>query len=389
MNLTQETTERPSELYFISFNQDATTLSVGTRSGYKLFSLSPLSAEKLEPPVEKEGGEVCIVERLFSSSLVALVELSNPRKLRVCHFKKNSEICTYSYPDSILSVKLNRQRLLVVLRQHLYIHNIRDMKVMHTIRDTPNNPTGLCALSSDNENGYIAYPGSNQNGEVLVFDAINLKAVATIMAHDSQLVALTFNAQGTKLATASATGTVIRVFSVPQGEKLVEFRRGVKRAQISCLSFSPEDTYLAISSCTDTVHVFRLSEPQEEKHGEDQQGWISYFGKALSSSATYLTSQVTDAFSQSRAFAMMKLPKTGLKTICAMTVVDGVHKVMVATSEGMLYVSSVDGREGGECRSPVEYRLLDTAGCSLDPGPTDQQKPTYESYAAAATAGVM
>eukprot|EP00731_Ephydatia_muelleri_P029191 Em0020g835a len=371
MNLTQETTERPSELLFISFNQDATSLSVGTRSGYKLFSLSPLSAEKLEPPIEKEGGEVCIVERLFSSSLVALVELSNPRKLRVCHFKKNSEICTYSYPDSILSVKLNRQRLLVVLRQNLYIHNIRDMKVMHTIRDTPNNPTGL-ALDAVVCVRYpvimtmvnIAYPGSNQNGEVLVFDSINLKAVATIMAHDSQLVALAFNAQGSKLATASATGTVIRVFSVPQGEKLVEFRRGVKRAQISCLSFSPEDTYLAISSCTDTVHVFRLSEPQEEKHGEDQQGWMSYFGKALSSSATYLTSQVTDAFNQSRAFAMMKLPKTGLKTICAMTIVDGVHKVMVATSEGMLYVTSVETRDGGECRNPVEYRLLDAAGCS-------------------------
>ena len=30
---------------------------------------------------------MCVVERLFSSSLVALVELSNPRKLRVCHFK--------------------------------------------------------------------------------------------------------------------------------------------------------------------------------------------------------------------------------------------------------------------------------------------------------------
>ena len=37
------------------------------------------------------------------------------------------------------------------------------------------------------------------------------------------------------------------------------------RAQISCMSFSPEDTYLAMSSCTDTVHIFRLSEPQEEK----------------------------------------------------------------------------------------------------------------------------
>lgn len=43
--------------------------------------------------------------------------------------QKNSEICTYSYPDIILAVKLNRQRLVVVLKQNLYIHNIRDMKV--------------------------------------------------------------------------------------------------------------------------------------------------------------------------------------------------------------------------------------------------------------------
>ena len=34
-----------------------------------------------------EGGEVCIIERLFSSSLVAVVELAHPRKLRACHFK--------------------------------------------------------------------------------------------------------------------------------------------------------------------------------------------------------------------------------------------------------------------------------------------------------------
>ena len=96
-----------------------------------------------------------------------MVELAHPRKLRACHFKvcaslftslctndscipvassspthththaraheqKNSEICTYSYPDIILAVKLNRQRLVVVLKQNLYIHNIRDMKV-HTV----------------------------------------------------------------------------------------------------------------------------------------------------------------------------------------------------------------------------------------------------------------
>ena len=34
-----------------------------------------------------ESENICIVERLFSSSLVAIVSLSAPRKLKVCHFK--------------------------------------------------------------------------------------------------------------------------------------------------------------------------------------------------------------------------------------------------------------------------------------------------------------
>ena len=34
------------------------------------------------------------------------------------------------------------QRLVVCLEESLYIHNIRDMKVLHTIRETPPNPAG-------------------------------------------------------------------------------------------------------------------------------------------------------------------------------------------------------------------------------------------------------
>lgn len=48
-------------------------------------------------------------------------------------------------------------------------------------------------------------PHPLQNGEVQVFDAVNLKAVAVIPAHDSPLAALAFNYNGTKLASASTT----------------------------------------------------------------------------------------------------------------------------------------------------------------------------------------
>lgn len=115
-------------------------MAIGTKTGYRLFSLH--SVDSLDPIyntskytreldlcekyyihfifmdtmeilndvfcLAAEFDEIHIVERLFSSSLVAIVGLSSPRKLRICHFKKGTEICNYSYSNSILSVKLNR-----------------------------------------------------------------------------------------------------------------------------------------------------------------------------------------------------------------------------------------------------------------------------------------
>ena len=51
---------------------------------------------------------VYIAERLFSSSLVAIVSNDSPRKLKLCHFKKGTEICNYKYTSKVLAVKLNR-----------------------------------------------------------------------------------------------------------------------------------------------------------------------------------------------------------------------------------------------------------------------------------------
>ena len=44
---TNDKMEEPSELVFASFNQDTTSLAVGTTSGYKLYSLT--STDSLEP----------------------------------------------------------------------------------------------------------------------------------------------------------------------------------------------------------------------------------------------------------------------------------------------------------------------------------------------------
>ena len=51
---------------------------------------------------------------------------------------------------------------------------------------------------------------------------------------------------------------------------------------------------------------------------EEPQSWMGYLGKALMTPASYLPSQVTEVFNQGRAFAIVKLPFSGLKTVCAL-----------------------------------------------------------------------
>ncbi|XP_020281393.1 WD repeat domain phosphoinositide-interacting protein 2 isoform X2 [Pseudomyrmex gracilis] len=377
MNLaTNQTSDTTSEAqsngpYFVNFNQDCTSLAVGSKSGYKLYSIS--SAGHLEKIYENDDTDledICIVERLFSSSLVAIVSLKSPRTLTVCHFRKGTEICNYSYSNTILAVKLNRARLVVCLEESLYIHNIRDMRVLHTIRETPPNLTGLCTLSPNSDQCFLAYPGSNTTGEVQIFDAVHLQAKTIIPAHDSPLAAIAFSSTGTKLATASEKGTVIRVFDVNEGTRLFEFRRGVKRCvTINSLSFSTDSMWLCCSSNTETVHIFKLEVPKETQQTTDEgQGWIGYFAKAVTVSATYLPSQVTDVFTQGRAFASVHLPFQGLKNVCAITVTHKVPKLLVASADGYLYVYSVDLSESGNCTLIKQHRLDDKERDEADCG---------------------
>ncbi|CAG9773915.1 unnamed protein product [Ceutorhynchus assimilis] len=359
--------------YFVNFNQDTTSLAVGGKSGYKLFSLA--SVDNLEQIYSNATEDSCIVERLFSSSLVAVVSLAAPRKLKVCHFKKGTEICNYSYSNTILGVKLNRARLVVCLEESLYIHNIRDMRVLHTIRDTPANPTGLCALSSNSENCYLGYPGSSSVGEVQIFDAMNLNAKIMIHAHDSPLAALAFSPNGLRVATASEKGTVIRVFSVTDGTKLFEFRRGVKRCvSISCLSFSMCGQFLSCSSNTETIHVFKLEEPKDSpRKSVDESGWMGYL-------STYLPTQVTDVFTQGRAFASAYLPFAGVKNVISIVFIQDGLRLLVATEDGVLYIYNFDSNEGGDLQLYKKFQLEDLGSNHTDgETKTDKDSPSSEA----------
>lgn len=324
-------------------------------------------------------------------------------------------------------MRLNRKRLAVVLEEEIYLYDISNMTLLYTIATSPN-LNAICALAPSSENCYIAYPlpkpredtGDKRpshapppstfvpptTGDVLIFDALKLEAVNVVEAHRAPLSCIALNNDGTLLATASETGTIIRVFSLPKGTKLYQFRRGTYPSTIYSMSFNLTSTMLCVSSTTDTVHIFRLGGPTPvlpDSPRSLNDRWTrgrSYdsgtegtspgsdtveapvlprkpsgtFGSMIRRTSQmmgknvagvvggYLPQAVTEMWEPMRDFAFIKLPKSGLgvnstgaplRSVVAMS--SNSPQVMIVTSDGGFYVFNINLEEGGEGRLVKQY----------------------------------
>ncbi|KAL7425149.1 autophagy protein [Cryptotrichosporon argae] len=434
------------DLLYCNFNQDFTCIAAGHKKGYTILNCDPYG--KIHS--KNDGGGIAIVEMLFCTSLVALVGSpeasgSSPRKLSIVNTKRQSTICELLFPTSVLAVKMNRKRLVVVLESEIYIYDISTMKLLHTI-ESGSNPHAVCTLSSSSERSYIAYPSPPSNsagalsssapttspiatrtGDVLLFDTLNLSALTVVQAHKNPIAALTLNADGTLLATASEQGTVIRVFSIPSGQKLWQFRRGTAAARIFSLNFNLTSTLLAVSSASSTIHMYKLDGKTREPAGAD--GSDHGFGLGLPGSAGsyenvrsptpsdtpsspassapalplqghgggggggatsslrrrsyrigksfvgsvggYLPKGMAEAWESQRDFAHIKLRpgQTGARSVVAIS--STTPQVMVIAADGLFQAYSIDLDVGGECSLMKEFSLLsnEEPGSALQVGP--------------------
>lgn len=181
-----------------------------------------------------------------------------------------------------------------MLSDVIYLYDVQNMALLYNITTSPN-PNAICALSPSSENCYLALPVPkpredpaerrpahapplstyvpSTTGEIIIYDTLTGKVVSICGAHSSPLSCIAMNNDGTMMATASEKGTVIRVFSVPAGKKLYQFRRGVQQSTIYSMSFNLSSTLLCVSSTSDTVHIFRLNPAKaaEEDAGQSSQ----------------------------------------------------------------------------------------------------------------------
>lgn len=238
---------------------------------------------------------------------------------------KGKAVLELEFKSEVRNVCLRRDRIVVVMRNkvHVYLFSSPPKKLF-TI-DTSDNERGLVSLSPDRENCVMAVPG-RQPGHIQLVDLSILREspsfsslsslnyrnemsprTSIIAAHTSRLSALAISRDGRYVASASETGTIIRVWDVQSCALMAELRRGLDRAEICSIVFSQirsgSITKLLVASDKGTIHVFELPRVSDISCQERE----AHQQKVLDHSPVYTRVLSKYFFTSDRSFAQAKV----------------------------------------------------------------------------------
>ena len=286
-----------NQVLYISPNNNYNYLCLGTLTGFKIFSLLVKPIELIYHfqfnPIEP----VKIIEMVETSQLLILVgqkESNNlsPKKLTL--FDLGSKKVIYSlnpYNAEIKLVRLNKKRLIAYADKTIFIYNIQNMKLLHTIEfdeDIINAEKTfyqgqICLSPNSEKNNYLIYSFSQSHGLLKIYDALYLTYVNFIQAHKSPLFKISINSNGDLLASCSKSNGSIKIFKIPSGEKIFKFKRVYTSNTITGMNFNIlGSNKLIVSSSSSNIHIFDLEKTNKtivQDNNIKNDGYINQINK--------------------------------------------------------------------------------------------------------------
>lgn len=312
---------KPKNIYYIGFNFDSSFFSVGTDIGFQIYQTNPLNIV-----ISRQlNGGIGLVKILEKSNLICLVGGGQyprfaPNKLIIWDDIKNEikeEIRCNSF---IMNCYIKQNCIFIICSDNISIINVKTMKIIKEI-NTVNNPRGISSVSNDPKKYIIAFP-DHSKGNILIMNCEQLEKsndeqmkklekldnqIQPIKnAHKGNINVLALNYNGSKIASTSDRGTLIRVFDTKTKTLISEFRRGTTDAFIYSLNFSFDNSLLGLTSDHGSCHIFSLnsSKSNEKDEKSKNSGVMSYITSSFPFSG--VGKKISNALGQGQEYSWKK-----------------------------------------------------------------------------------
>jgi len=317
----------------VAFHPDGSLFSWASTTGFGLCNADPvrtlyLGDQHLSASSKEDASGLASCHWLARSNLGVLVGKSArphhprfpPNRTFVWDASAHRAVGELCYPETarVVSAHISRHVIVVLLEDCCFVYRVSDLAPVQRLATRPAaaaaaaSSGALWAVASpempgtDQVNLVIALPAalsahghvrppavrsssappSTQNDTIVTvhaYAACARRGVRLVRARvlagsrHSPLAHMALSASGALLATASHTGTVIRVFDVEAAVCVRQLHRGLGVARVHHLAFSADERWLAASSDTWSIHVYalgagRLDAPASHPDNDDLPG---------------------------------------------------------------------------------------------------------------------
>lgn len=287
-----------NQVLYISHNNSYNYICLGTLSGFKIFSLISIPIELIYEYKFNPIEPVKIIEILEESQLLILVGQKesinlSPKKLTLFDLGQKKVIYSLNpYNAEIKLVRLNKKRLIAYADKTIFIYNLSNMKLLHSIKfdeDIINSDKifyqgKICLSPNPERNNFLIYSFSQSHGLLKIYDTLYLTYVNFFKAHKSPVFKICINTNGDLLASCSNSNGSIKIFRIPSGEKLFKFKRTYTSNNITGMNFNIlGSNKLVVSSSSSNLHIFDLEKTNKASNQQNinikNEGYLDQINK--------------------------------------------------------------------------------------------------------------
>lgn len=295
----------------VDFNSDGSCFAIGSEGGfyvYKLDSMEPVTIRSFSSHIKSKnackfqavdngsslvdlktieetqvtgvitGRGVGLIKMLLNTNYLLIVgggksPIAPTNKVIVWDEAKGKPNLIVEFPTPILNCGLSKKHLIVALKSQVLVYSFSLQPQLISRFDTTNNEEGILDVLLMETVVRVAFPARTTGQiQILELQADNTTPGSTVIvkAHLAKLQTIKMSKSGKLIASASITGTIIRVHDTKTSALLFEFRRGLDRAKITSMGFSPDDLSLAVLSDKNTLHIFRLKQTGGTNIGDNK-----------------------------------------------------------------------------------------------------------------------
>lgn len=283
----------------VDFNTDGSCFAIGGETGVSVFKLDPIEPITIrtfnshikskktnryqvidqgmdlvdmkelndtQVPSLINGKGVGLVKMLLKTNYMLLVgggkdPIAPINKVIVWDDAKMKPTLIFELPTPVLNCGISKKHLVIVLKSQVMVYSFSLQPQLISHFDTIDNDDGVLDVLLTDDVVKVAFP-ARTIGQIQILElqtnSTSPGSTVIVKAHLARIQLIKISRNGRLMASASETGTLIRVHDAKTSALVFEFRRGVDKAKITSMTFSRDDSLLAVLSDKNTLHVFKL-----------------------------------------------------------------------------------------------------------------------------------